>query len=59
MKQSQKSILVWMMLILLLVTIWHLWSSPRKNQDSIPFSEFISRVEAGQVNEVTIKGVEV
>ena len=59
MKQSHKTILLWMLLILMFVSIWQFSSSSQRGRNTIPFSDFIQRVEDGQVSEIHIKGDEI
>ena len=59
MKQSHKTILLWMLLILMFVSIWQFSSSSQRGRNAIPFSDFIQRVEDGQVSEISIKGDEI
>ena len=59
MKQSHKTILLWMLLILMFVSIWQFSSSRGQEGNSVPFSDFVTRAQAGQVTEVTIKGAEI
>jgi cell division protease FtsH len=57
-KQSHKTILLWVVLILMFVSIYQLFNTPSKDRTKINFSEFIQRVEQGKVERVKIKGRE-
>jgi cell division protease FtsH len=54
-----KSLLFWMVLVVVGVLIWNFSNTFRPTEQAIPFSEFVSRVDSGQVTEVTITGNEV
>jgi cell division protease FtsH len=40
----------------MMILLFNVMSYPKKSEDEILFSDFLSKVEAGEVNEVTIKG---
>jgi hypothetical protein len=48
-----KSLLFWMVLVVVGVLIWNFSNTFRPTEQAIPFSEFVSRVDSGQVTEVT------
>lgn len=50
-----KSLLVWLLIGISMILIFNLFSTPPKGEYEIVFSEFVSKVEAGEVEEVTIK----
>jgi len=52
----QKNIALWMVISLVFVMLYHLFSQPKSTAGSVIFSDFISQVEKGQVTEVTIQG---
>jgi cell division protease FtsH len=55
MKQSHKTLLLWILLIAMFFVIWNFFNdSPRAHE--VPFSEFIADVRADRVREVTGKG---
>ncbi len=56
MKQYQKTLLVWLVFGLFIVTVWSFFGKSGPNRLEKPFSEFISSVESGQVKSVTIVG---
>ena len=45
MKQSHKTILLWLLLILMFVSIYNLFSAPGRGDEPIDFSTFIADVE--------------
>jgi cell division protease FtsH len=52
----QKNIALWLVIILIFVVLYHLFNQPKSVQDSIIFSDFITAVEKGQIQEVSIQG---
>ena len=57
MKQSHKTLVLWVMLILMFVAIYNLVSEGEPPR-TVDFSEFIADVRANQVEQVTIKARE-
>lgn len=55
MKQSQKTLALWAVIILLSISILHFLNSRPSLEKEISFSEFIAAVESGQIESVTIK----
>jgi cell division protease FtsH len=53
-KQSHKTLLLWVLLILMFVAIYHLVSDPDQTQ-SVAFSDFLNDVRNGHVEQVTIR----
>jgi cell division protease FtsH len=53
-KQSHKTLLLWVLLILMFVAIWQ-FLSPAERRQPVAFSEFLSEVHAGHVDEIHIK----
>jgi cell division protease FtsH len=53
-----KNLALWIIIGLLLIALFNLFQGPssRGPQTNLAFSDFISEVEAGRINEVTIKG---
>ena len=47
-----KTIMLWMSLLVVIFLAWH-FAQIQKKETSLKFSEFMTKVEAGQVNEVT------
>lgn len=55
-KQYQKTLLVWLVFGLFIVTIWSFFGKSNPNKLEKPFSEFLSEVETGKIKSVTIVG---
>jgi cell division protease FtsH len=53
-----KTIMLWMSLLVVIFLAWH-FAQIQKKETSLKFSEFMTKVEASQVNEVTITGNEI
>jgi cell division protease FtsH len=53
-KQSHKTLLLWVLLILMFLVIWQ-FLSPTDRKPPIAFSEFVNEVHAGHVDEIHIK----
>ncbi len=51
-----RSLFVWLFIGIVIILLFNLFSAPKKLEDEIIFSDFMSRLEAGKVGEVTIKG---
>lgn len=58
MKQYQKTLLVWLIFGLFVVTVWSFFGKTGPTRAERPFSEFLSSLSAGQVKSVTITGQE-
>ncbi|MEO7110739.1 MAG: ATP-dependent metallopeptidase FtsH/Yme1/Tma family protein, partial [Polyangiaceae bacterium] len=54
MKQSHKTLLLWVLLILMFLVIWQ-FLSPTDRKPPVAFSDFIGQVHAGAVDEIHIK----
>jgi len=52
----QKNIALWLIISLVFVLVYHLFSQPKGQDETIVFSDFISYVDKGQINEVTMQG---
>ncbi|GER92497.1 cell division protein FtsH [hot springs metagenome] len=50
-----KSLFVWLLIGMAMILVFNLFNVPPKNEKEIIFSEFISKVESGDVDEVIIK----
>ncbi|MCL5238598.1 MAG: ATP-dependent zinc metalloprotease FtsH [Nitrospirae bacterium] len=50
-----KSLFVWLLIGMVMILLFNLFNVPPKTEKEIIFSDFISKVEAGDVDEVTIK----
>lgn len=56
MKQYQKTLLVWLVFGLFIVTVWSLFGKSGSSRAEKPFSEFLTAVDSGLVKSVTIVG---
>ncbi len=56
MNPLQKNIALWLVISLVFVLLYHLFSQPKSVQGTLIFSDFVGQVEKGQVTEVTIQG---
>ncbi len=50
-----RSLVMWLLIGITMILLFNLFSVPPKGEKEIIFSEFISKVESGEVEEVTIK----
>ena len=55
MKQHHKTLLVWLVFVLIVVGIWQVFSGAAEKQDQAKFAELLSAVEKGEVQEVRIQ----
>jgi cell division protease FtsH len=53
-KQSHKTLLLWVLLIVMFLAIWQ-FLSPSDRKQQVAFSEFVTEVHAGHVDEIRIK----
>src|SRR5207237_10458951 len=51
-----KTALLWVVIIVLVFLLWSLFQTTKGTSEKIPFSTFIDRVNANQVEKVTISG---
>jgi cell division protease FtsH len=54
-----KSLLFWMVLVVVAVLIWNFSTGLQGSEQIIPFSDFLAKVHADEVEEVTITGPEI
>ena len=54
MKQSHKTLLLWVVLIVMFLTIWQ-FLTPADKKVPVAFSDFVSEVKQGKVDEIKIK----
>ncbi|WP_394827035.1 ATP-dependent zinc metalloprotease FtsH [Pendulispora albinea] len=54
MKQSHKTLLLWVLLIIMFLAIWK-FLSPEDRRQPVAFSEFLNEVHAGHVDDIKIK----
>jgi len=50
-----RSLFIWLMIGLIMILLFNLVSTPKKMEDEVIFSDFMTKVEAGEVDEVVIK----
>ena len=55
MRQSYKTVLLWVVLILMFVAFYQFFAQHDRKQKELAFSDFIAKVEQGEVREVQIK----
>lgn len=55
MKQQHKTLIVWLVFILIVVTIWSVFANPGDRKDELKFAQVISHLEKGDVKEVDIQ----
>jgi len=56
---NMKNLVMWVIIVLLSVGLFNMFQDPKKinaERNSLPFSNFLSEVEAGRVVEVQIQG---
>ncbi len=56
MNQLSRNLVVWAVIILGTMMLFNLFQQPDQNRQSIAYSDFLGRVEGGQVSSVTIQG---
>jgi cell division protease FtsH len=54
-----KSLMFWMVLVVVAVVVWNFSTKFQTRERSVPFSDFMADVEAGKIDKVTITGQEV
>ena len=59
MNSTGKTILLWVVIIVLVLLLWSLFQSTKATPESIPFSVFLDRVNQTAVEHVKITGVEI
>ena len=52
---TYRSLFIWLLIGLMVILLFNLLNAPKKSQEEIIFSDFMTKVEAGQIDEVTIK----
>jgi len=52
----QKNIALWLVISLIFVLLYQLFSQPKGSQETVIFSDFIAYVDKGQIKEVTMQG---
>ena len=56
MNPLQKNIALWLVISLVFVLLYHLFSQPKGAQENIVYTDFLTYVNKGVVKEVTIQG---
>ncbi|OHE58567.1 MAG: cell division protein FtsH [Thermodesulfovibrio sp. RBG_19FT_COMBO_42_12] len=51
-----KSLFIWLIIGVMMILLFNLLSAPKKIEQEMIFSEFMTRLEAGEVQDVTVKG---
>jgi cell division protease FtsH len=51
-----KNLALWLVISLMMILLFNLFSQPRSTQEKLIFSDFLASVERGEVKEVTIQG---
>jgi cell division protease FtsH len=54
-RQSYKTVLLWVVLILMFVAFYQFFAQHDRKQKELPFSDFIAKVERGEVRSVEVK----
>jgi len=54
-RQSYKTVLLWVVLILMFVAFYQFFAQHSREQKEFAFSDFVTKVEAGDVRDVTVK----
>ncbi len=52
---TYKNVIIWLLIFGLMIVMFNVVSGPKKVDNEISYSEFLSRVEEGEVSEVVIK----
>ena len=52
----RKNLLIWILITVVLVVLFDILGSPGAGQNNLAFSDFLSRVEAGEISDVSIQG---
>jgi len=50
-----RSLFIWLLIGLMIILLFNLLNTPKKTQEDLIFSDFLSKLEGGQIDEVTIK----
>ncbi|MBI4242112.1 MAG: ATP-dependent metallopeptidase FtsH/Yme1/Tma family protein, partial [Candidatus Rokubacteria bacterium] len=54
--QFYKNLALWMVIGLIVILLFNLFQTSQPSREEIVFSDFLRKVEAGEVKEVTIRG---
>ena len=58
MRQSYKTALLWVFLIVMFIALWKLFEQRGREAKTFNWSQFMTKVEAGEVKEVTVKDLD-
>jgi cell division protease FtsH len=53
---ASKSLLIWLIIGIMMILLFNILNVPRKTEEEIKFSDFMEKLDAGQIADVTIKG---
>ena len=56
MRPFYKNLILWLTFSLILIVIYHIYNQPQKPTEKINYSRFITLIDEGKINEITIKG---
>ena len=56
MNQFYKNLALWLVVGMILISLFNIFNKPLENQSDVIFSEFMNEVESGKIVEVTIQG---
>ena len=56
MNQFYKNLALWLVVGMILISLFNIFNKPLENQSDVIFSEFMDEVESGKIVEVTIQG---
>ncbi|MBT1074537.1 ATP-dependent zinc metalloprotease FtsH [Geobacter grbiciae] len=59
MNQFYKNLALWLVISLMMILLFNLFNKPRTTSERLSYSDFITAVDAGKVNAVTIQGNEI
>ncbi len=57
-RQSYKTALLWVFLIVMFIALWQFFQQHGREPKTFPWSQFMSKVESGEVTSVTVKDYE-
>lgn len=52
---TYRSLFIWLMIGIMIILLFNLLAAPQKTQEEVIFSEFMTKLEADKIDEVTIK----
>jgi cell division protease FtsH len=53
---AYRSLFIWLIIGVMMILLFNLFNAPKKSDQEMIFSEFMTRLSAGEVSEVSIKG---